>query len=485
MCLTLAPGDRVGSWALERYIHRGTFGSVWVGRNVEVGGYRAVKVVRDDGTGLGAVELAGVASYKQLADHHHGLMTIDEFGRMPCGCFFYTMPLADDARGGAVIRDPNEYDPVTLEGYLNRHRPLPVDRVLGVANPLLAALRTLHDAGYVHRDVKPANVVLVGGRWRLCDVGLLARRDQIVTNGGTRWYTPPEGNRDRRADLFAIGRVLFRLATDHDPAEFDTFCRGALTIPGGDERNTRLQEIIQKACDTDPRRRYQTAAEMAADLAPLRRQTEVTVILDQDFGSFGSEHLDEFIAALRAKGFNVFGTPKFAKGSVRVTFELPADEVELLEEAVRAGEFASFRTTGAVEVAPLDASRKLPSIVAEDEVGGLLFELASRSDRELASDVWPHVEVRFAPVGALAATSPLDALTDWAKLELPRLCRGAGDAGKLVLEYIRDPATSRRADRVTIIAELVAASFSEKPIDPPALFSLAVLAARLNAKPKA
>ena len=108
----------------------------------------------------------------------------------------------------------------TLADRLQRG-PLPCDLTLDLACQLADALRAVHEVGLVHRDVKPRNVILeAGNRARLVDfgfaapVGSLGPRD----SAGTRRYSAPEQFRspdrvDARADLYALGRVLFECLT--------------------------------------------------------------------------------------------------------------------------------------------------------------------------------------------------------------------------------------------------------------------------------
>ncbi len=105
--------------------------------------------------------------------------------------YYYVMPLADDAKGSATVRLPEQYEPMTLERHLERRGLLPIDEVLRIAQDLLSALSRLHDAGGVHCDVKPANVLMMQGAWVLGDPGLMCASDSPSFECGTPGFWPP------------------------------------------------------------------------------------------------------------------------------------------------------------------------------------------------------------------------------------------------------------------------------------------------------
>ena len=181
--------------------------------------------------------------------------------------------------------------------------PLPVDQVLDWGWQVCDALHAAHAAGVVHRDIKPANIFLThGGALKVVDFGLAktaadtAAADQPtqslhLTNPGTAVgtvaYMSPEQARglalDARSDLFSLGVVLYELITGRLPfpgntsAEmFAALLHRAPEPPLNFNRAVpaRLQEIVAKALEKDPDVRYQSAAEMRADLKRLKRDTE-------------------------------------------------------------------------------------------------------------------------------------------------------------------------------------------------------------------
>ena len=207
-----------------RIIGKGAYGEVWLARTV-TGACRAVKVVWhedfDDERSF-TREFEGVLNYEPIARGNPGLVHILHVGRRDgeYPCYYYVMELADDAYTGIHI-SPEEYIPRTLlsDMQLYGHRPLPLDYVLEVGSQLAHALAGLHAEELTHRDVKPANVVFVNGRAKLADAGLVApnsRRSFVGTEG----YIPPDGPGTPRADVYALAKVLYEIATGKDRLDF-------------------------------------------------------------------------------------------------------------------------------------------------------------------------------------------------------------------------------------------------------------------------
>ncbi len=121
----------------------------------------------------------------------------------------------------------------TLRDVINAESPLPPLRALEVIEPVLAALAAAHDAGLVHRDVKPENVLISDrGQIKVADFGLakaISSQTSTATQGvliGTVSYVPPElvlsGRADARSDVYSTGVVLFELLTGLKPHTGDT-----------------------------------------------------------------------------------------------------------------------------------------------------------------------------------------------------------------------------------------------------------------------
>jgi serine/threonine-protein kinase len=202
-----------------------------------------------------------------------------------------------------------------LDGSTLRRRcsgmALPIDTVLEIGVQVADALDAAHTAGIVHRDIKSANIfVTERGQVKMLDFGLakLSETRAVVVSDqfaqttlapapaqatetgqtmGTPTYMSPEQARgeaiDRRTDLFSFGVVLYEMATGREPFTgrthaliFDAILRQSPTRPSEINPHVpaELDHIIFKALEKDRELRYQTAAELRADLRRLKRESD-------------------------------------------------------------------------------------------------------------------------------------------------------------------------------------------------------------------
>jgi serine/threonine protein kinase len=133
-------------------------------------------------------------------------------------------------------------------------------------------LHYLHSKHLIHRDIKPSNIIFVNGRPKFADVGLvthIAEKGRDVTYLGTEGFIAPEGPGTPGADVYSLGKVIYEATTGRSAALFPEL---PSTMPEANDSMALMQinRIILKACEADPKLRYQTAEQLQADLIALR-----------------------------------------------------------------------------------------------------------------------------------------------------------------------------------------------------------------------
>ncbi|MFO0881527.1 MAG: protein kinase [Gemmataceae bacterium] len=241
-----------------RLAGRGAFGVVWVARDL-TGILRAVKIVAPSslsGSDPGRGEEQALALVRHRVPHHPHLVRIFHVSRQE-GRLLYAMELADPALDSPPA-DQEGYQADTLAHRIATQGRLPLVEALGIALDLLHALDALHQAGLVHRDVKPGNVIFVDGIAKLADVGLAATIQTQMSLAGTAGFLPLDGSTGPDADLYALGKLLYQTVTGGDPADFPAV--PAPLLLGPDARAfRRLNRVLLRACALSRAERYTTA----------------------------------------------------------------------------------------------------------------------------------------------------------------------------------------------------------------------------------
>lgn len=425
---------------LLRLIGRGSYGEVWLARNV-MGALRAVKVVarrRFESDRPYEREFAGIQRFEPVSRCADGLVHVLHVGRNEAEeCFYYVMELADAEEASGEDRvgvhanesrlthsfqpltsdSPNPaYSPRTLSSDLRRLGRLPTADCLRLALDVVSGLARLHECGLVHRDVKPGNIIYVEGRAKLADMGLVSKGGEGRTFVGTEGYIPPEGPGSEAADLYALGMVLYEAATGYPPDKFpkvppewfaDDACPESL----------EFHEIVLKACEGAKEQRYRRAGEMQADLAYL-----------QSGQSIRKMHALE----RRVRGWRIVGwvaaiaialavaTALVANWRTGVEAKNRANETRLKAQAQSALGTALFEQARALVLSKelghrtraLDALRQAGSVTNHADMRRVAFAALSVPDLRLEH------EIRIEPNTTLVRPDPAFARV--------ALCRGSG-----------------------------------------------------------
>ncbi len=266
----------VPGFSLIRMIGEGGFGKVWLARNRATKRLRAVKII--ELRRRGAIDPAGreITSIGRLESNlqseHPNLLTIHHVGKTS-DHLFYVMDLADDASGrpgtnACESASDTDYRPATLHSRLERGSLTPQE-CFDYARQLLGGLASLHEAGMVHRDVKPANCLFLEGELKLADFGLLTEADPGTSRVGTARYMPPDGRMDIRADVYAAGLVIYEMITGLSVESFPRLGDKSRAIIK-DDLLGRLNRIVLGACQPEPEHRFADAGQMLGELDQSR-----------------------------------------------------------------------------------------------------------------------------------------------------------------------------------------------------------------------
>lgn len=186
-------------------------------------------------------------------------------------------------------------DGITLKEYMDSRGRLPYKESLHFIEQVIAALEHAHGRGIVHRDIKPQNVMLLeDGSIKITDFGIarFARSEaKTITDRaiGSVHYISPEqargGTTDNRTDIYSAGVLLYEMLTGRLPFEGDTPVSVALMhielkAPGVKETAPDtpegLVQIVERAMAKQPDDRYQSAGEMAEDIAAFKQNPSIS-----------------------------------------------------------------------------------------------------------------------------------------------------------------------------------------------------------------
>ncbi|MEV0131575.1 serine/threonine-protein kinase [Dactylosporangium sp. NPDC050688] len=244
--------DKIGRYRVLRRIGSGAFATVWLGADDALDASVAIKVLADNWTYHADLRARFEEEGRIMRRADSPLLVrVLDVGELPDGRPYLVMPFA---AGGSLAER-------LADG------PLPVEEALLVAADIADAVAVLHEAGVLHRDLKPSNVLFqpAPGRDRVlvADLGLakaLATASGFTIAAGTPGYAAPEqarlgGGLDVRADVYGIGATLHHMLTGRPPVPGE---RPAGKKPVGD--------IVRRALHPDPRKRFESAAELGAEL---------------------------------------------------------------------------------------------------------------------------------------------------------------------------------------------------------------------------
>jgi eukaryotic-like serine/threonine-protein kinase len=317
-------GETISHYRILDGLGEGGMGLVYRAEDVRLGRQVALKFLPEEL----AKDPAALARFEREARtasslEHPNICPIYEFGEHQ-GQPFLVMQLLEGQTLKELLDKQNHEESKSDSHDARKARRLPLDQVLDLAIQIADGLHAAHQKGIVHRDIKPANIFVTSqNQAKILDFGLakLARtateEDAESAGGardisakrtagetaaratpdpflsrtgvamGTAGYMSPEQARgeklDARTDLFSFGLVLYEMATGQRAFKGDTWpvLRDAIlkSTPESlgqfkSELPAKLGKIINKALEKDRDARYQSAAELLADLQSLKQATE-------------------------------------------------------------------------------------------------------------------------------------------------------------------------------------------------------------------
>ena len=281
-----APGDtakvKLGRYEVVRELGKGAMGIVYLAKDPLIGRLVALKTIRpaahadDDETKefqqrfIREAQAAGILN-------HPAIVTVHDIGQDdPTGVSFIAMEYVEGQN---------------LKEVLQQGRPLTFEQIGDIIAQVAEGLDFAHAKGIVHRDVKPANVILLDGmRAKITDFGIAkiaSGVSNLTTTGqflGTPNYMAPEQIKgapvDGRSDIFSLGICLYECLTRRKPFGGDSLTSISYKIvhepfPPLQEINpqipTGFEEVVAKCLAKDPAKRYQRARDLANALRAVNR----------------------------------------------------------------------------------------------------------------------------------------------------------------------------------------------------------------------
>ena len=267
--------DILPNYQVLDLLGRGGMGIVYKARQVSLDRIVAIKllpreIIRDD---VDFKERFKQEARTMARLSHPGIVAVHDFGETEDGQLFFVMEFIDGQDLAEVIA---------------QRGALPVDEAIRIFRAVAEALVYAHGAGVVHRDVKPANVLIkANGEVKVADFGLAkivapgtVSLTMSSTSMGSHDFAAPEvflhgADADHRADIYSLGVMLYQMLTGTIP-------RGMFKLPSErvPELGTRFDEIVCTAMEQDRDDRYQSVSEILEALTALASESVAMVARD-------------------------------------------------------------------------------------------------------------------------------------------------------------------------------------------------------------
>lgn len=364
--------DLADDFDIEQVLGRGGNGVVMAARQRSLNRVVAIKVLSEAAEARAALALLAEArSAGQL--EHPNIVPIHALGQDRDGRPVMIMKRLEGLSWAALLRAPDHpiWDALPHD---------PIDRQLSIAMQVIAAVMHAHQAGVVHRDIKPGNVMIgAGGEVCLVDWGLAQPIGEAARGpAGTPGFMPPEmletlATVDPRTDVYLLGATLYAALTGdvpHRGPDLATVVRR--TIEGGVDLPAEIPEelsgILRRALAADPAARFATVAALRAALLDFDAHREADRLCSQ------AEAQLEAITAANTERATAFGAACFGyeaalerwPESPRAREGLRRARLRMVEALLEAGQLdGASRLLERIDPPPTDLATRLAEALAE------------------------------------------------------------------------------------------------------------------------
>ena len=295
--------ERIGRYRVIDRIAKGAMGSVYAAMDEQLGRQVAVKLM-----------LAAFEEDPELRERFYREARIT--GQLTHRNIVTVFDLGEDAGRPFIVMELLDGRP--LNEHLQSEVPTTLDEKLDLMMQALDGLQNAHEAGVVHRDIKPNNLlVLRDGTLKVLDFGVARLAASNLTAAGmllgTPQYMSPEQargqNLDARADVFSITGVFHYMLSGHPPFGardmrkiLNAIINEAPVALSDDEAPEPLRKVLSKGLAKSPDDRYQQCAEMRADIDQVRRSIAGATVRVMDAARARYRRLTSLIEERRACG---------------------------------------------------------------------------------------------------------------------------------------------------------------------------------------
>ncbi|MCU1283977.1 MAG: serine/threonine protein kinase [Acidobacteriales bacterium] len=303
--------EKIGRYEIVGELGRGAMGVVYKATDPNIGRTVALKTMRLDVHGVDEEEMLRRFKHEaKLAGvmNHPNIVTIYDAGEDQ-GIFYIAMEYMEG---------------VTLHSVLHEQRAVSAERMLKISSQILPGLDYAHKRGVIHRDVKPANIMISGEDIKIMDFGIAKSAGGMTSAGqvlGTPAYMSPEQVRgktlDGRSDLFSYGVCLYEMVTGEKPFTGQNVTTIIYKIMNETPVPPReldvtihpgISAVITKALEKNPDQRYQSGAELLHELENYKSfgsSADTTQVMAASTGAHAVASAIPPATSVRAKGSDV------------------------------------------------------------------------------------------------------------------------------------------------------------------------------------